>query len=66
MDVWTLGEKYKKAQQEIDELRSRIDHVEQYLGELTKVKDENIQSKPSKSSSVRTRGRTTKKSKGSK
>ena len=66
MDVWKLKEKWKKAQGDIKELRSRIDHIEQYLGELTKVKDENIQSKPSKSSSVRTRGRTTKKSKSSK
>jgi hypothetical protein len=66
MDVWTLGEKYKKAQTEIEDLRSRIDHIEVYLSELTEVKDETLQGKPSKSPSVRTRRRTTKKSKGSK
>ena len=63
MDVWTLGEKYKKAQAEIDELKSRIDHMEEYLVNLTEVKkDEAVPVKKKKSPGVRARGRTAKKS----
>ena len=62
MDVWTLGEKWKKAKAEIEDLRSRIDHIESYLSELTKVKDEAVQGKKDKSPSIRTRRRAAKKS----
>ena len=63
MDVWTLGEKWKKAQAEIDELKSRIGYMEEYLVNLTEVKkDEAVPSKKKKSPGVRTRGRAAKKS----
>jgi hypothetical protein len=66
MDVWTLGEKYKKAQTEIKELRSRLDHIEGYLSNLTKDNNERVPSKQVSAPSVRTSKRTTRKSKSSK
>ena len=66
MDVWTLGEKYKKAQTEIKELRSRLDYIEGYLSNLTKDNNERVPSKQVSAPSVRTSKRTTKKSKSSK
>ena len=62
MDVWTLGEKWKKAKVEIDELWSRIDHMEIYLSQLTEVKDEAVPVKKTNKSGVRARRRTAKKS----
>ena len=63
MDVWTLGEKYKKAKAEIDELKSRMDHIESYLSELTEVKkDEAVPVKKTNKSGVRARRQTAKKS----
>ena len=63
MDVWTLGEKYKKAQAEINELKSRMEHIESYLSQLTEVKkDEAVPVKKKKSPGVRAGRRTAKKS----
>ena len=62
MDVWKLTEKLKKVDTNIEDLLSRIAHIETYLAKLTEVKDEAVQSKKSTSSSVRTRRRTAKKS----
>lgn len=60
MDVWTLGEKYKAQAKEIEELKSRIKYMEEYLSVLTKQKeelkkDEKLQDKKASSSRVRTR-----------
>ena len=66
MDVWTLGEKFKKAQTEIKELRSRLDHIEGYLSNLTKDNNERVSSKQDSTSSVRVSKRSTKKSKSTK
>ena len=66
MDVWTLGEKYKKQAKNITQLEDRVKYLEDYLSSLTQdnkgKKDENIQDKKSSTSGVRTRRRTTKKS----
>ena len=63
MDVWTLGEKLKQSKVEIDELKSRIDHIEIYLNQLTEVKkDEAVPVKKTNKSGVRARRRTAKKS----
>ena len=63
MDVWTLGEKWKKAKVEIEELKSRIDHMEIYLSQLTEVKkDEAVPVKKNNKSGVRARRQTAKKS----
>ena len=54
MDVWTLGEKLKQSKVEIDELKSRMDHMERYLSQLTEVKkDEAVPVKKKKSPGVR-------------
>ena len=68
MDVWTLEELYKKSKEEVASLSRRVRHVEDYLAELSRgvQKDEVVQSKQDKPSSVRTRRRSTKKSKSSK
>ena len=66
MDVWTLGEKYKKQAKNITQLEDRVKYLEDYLSSLTQdnkgKKDENIQDKKSSTSGVRTGRRTTKKS----
>ena len=65
MDVWTLGEKYKKQGKTIASLEARVKHLEDYLKVLTegnKVKNEKVQDKKSSSSGVRARGRVTAKS----
>ena len=63
MDVWTLGEKLKQSKVEIDELKSRMDHMERYLSQLTEVKkDEAVPVKKTNKSGVRARRRTAKKS----
>ena len=67
MDVWTLGEKLKKEKEHREFLESRVAHIESFLIELTEgKKDEKIQKNSSKSSGVRSRRRTTKKSKSKK
>ena len=68
MDVWTLTERWKESKAEVDSLKKRVKHVEDYLAKLSRgvQKDEVVQSKQDKSSSVRTRRRSTKKSKSSK
>ena len=68
MDVWTLNERWKESKAEVDSLKKRVKHVEDYLAKLSRgvQKDEVVQSKQDKSSSVRTGRRSTKKSKSSK
>ena len=68
MDVWTLEGLYKKSKEEVDSLKRRVKHVEDYLAKLSRgvQEDEVVQSKQDKPSSVRTRRRSTKKSKSSK
>ena len=69
MDVWTLGEKYKKASVDIESLEQRIEHIEKYLEGLNsklelinKASDEAVSNKKGKSPSVRTKRSTAKKS----
>jgi hypothetical protein len=64
MDVWTLGEKFKKQGKAIASLETRVKSLESYLSKLTKgnKQDEKVQDKKSTSSGVRTRGRVTNKS----
>ena len=69
MDVWTLTEKLKIKDSEIDLLEKRISHVEEYLKKINtklmlinKVSNEAVQDKKAKPSRVRTKRSTTKKS----
>ena len=69
MDVWTLGEKFKKANVEIGSLEERVKHIERYLEKLNsklelinKASDEAVSNKKGKSPSVRTKRSTAKKS----
>jgi uncharacterized coiled-coil protein SlyX len=69
MDVWTLGEKFKEQAKEITELIKRVTHIEEYLKKINtklmlinKVSNEAVQNKQDKSSSVRTKRSTAKKS----
>ena len=66
MDVWTIGEKLKQTNAELETLLDRIKHIESYLSKLTKDNDEAVPGKEDKSPSVRTRRSATKKSKSSK
>ena len=67
MDVWTINEKLKLKIEQLNSLEERVSHIEGYLIQLTeKTKDEKIQDKSNKSSGVRSRRRTTKKSKSKK
>ena len=67
MDVWTISEKLKVEKEKREFLETRISHIESYLIKLTEeTNDEKIQDKSNKSSGVRSRRRTTKKSKGKK
>ena len=69
MDVWTLGEKFKKANVDIEGLEERVKHIERYLEKLNsklelinKASDEAVSNKKGKSPSVRTKRSTAKKS----
>jgi hypothetical protein len=69
MDVWTLTEKLKIKDSEIDLLEKRISHVEEYLKKINtklmlinKVSNEAVQDKKAKPSRVRTKRSTAKKS----
>ena len=69
MDVWTLGEKFKKANVDIEGLEERVKHIERYLEKLNsklelinKASDEAVSNKKGKSQSVRTKRSTAKKS----
>ena len=69
MDVWTLTEKLKIKDSEIDLLEKRISHVEEYLKKINtklmlinKVSNEAVQDKKVKPSRVRTKRSTAKKS----
>ena len=62
MDVWKLTEKLKKVDTNIEDLLTRISHIEGYLVKLTEVKNEAVPSKKKKSPGVRARGRAAKKS----
>ena len=69
MDVWTLSEKYKKALAEIESLGKRLEHIEGYLEGLNsklelinKASNEAVSNKKSKSSRVRSKRSTAKKS----
>ena len=69
MDVWSLSEKYKKALAEIGSLGKRLEHIEQYLEGLNsklelinKASNEAVSNKKSKSSRVRSKRSTAKKS----
>ena len=66
MDVWTLGKKYEAQKKYIDDLEERVSHIEKYLSKETKDNNETVPGKKDKSPSVRTRRRTTKRSKSSK
>lgn len=73
MDVWTLNEKLKDVNADMNSIVRRLKHIEDYLGKLNsklelinKVSNETVQDKKDKPSSVRTRRSTTKKSKSSK
>ena len=70
MDVWTLGEKFKENKEKIDTLDKRLTHIEDYLVRLNskldlinKGSDEKVPDKKSKSSRVRTKRPSSKKSK---
>ena len=65
-DVWSINEKLKVKIGELRDLEIRVAHIESFLIDLTAKKDEKIQDKSSGSSGVRTRRRTTKKSKSKK
>ena len=69
MDTWTLNEKLKAKEAELDMLIERVTHIEEYLGKLNsklelinKAGNEAISNKKGKSSSVRTKRSTAKKS----
>ena len=69
MDTWSLGEKLKSANADIKQLVQRIEHIEGYLEGLNsklelinKASDEAVSNKKGKSSSVRTKRSTAKKS----
>ena len=62
MDVWKLTEKLKKVDTNIEDLLSRMIHIETYLAKLTEVKDEAVPVKKTNKSGVRARRRTAKKS----
>ena len=69
MDVWTLGEKFKKANVDIEGLEERVKHIERYLEKLNsklelinKASDEAVSNKKGKSQSVRTKRSAAKKS----
>ena len=69
MDTWTLNEKLKAKEAELDMLIERVTHIEEYLGKLNsklelinKASDEAVSNKKGKSSSVRTKRSTAKKS----
>ena len=69
MDVWSLGEKLKSANADIKQLVQRIEHIEKYLEGLNsklelinKAGNEAISNKKDKSSSVRTKRSSAKKS----
>jgi len=65
MDVWTLGEKYKKQHEAIASLEARVKYLEDYLSKITKdnkEEDAKVQDKKSSTSGVRTRRRNSKKS----
>jgi archaellum component FlaC len=66
MDVWTLGEKYKQSNAEIQKIKERVKHIEEYLSNSTKDNNERVPSKQVSAPSVRTSKRTTRKSKSSK
>ena len=63
-DVWSLEQLYKKQEYRIKELETRIKHLEDYLGKLTKgnKSNEKLQDKKASSSGVRTRRQVTAKS----
>ena len=70
MDVWTLGEKFKENKAKIDMIDKRLTHIEDYLVRLNskldlinKGSDEKVPDKKSKSSRVRTKRPSSKKSK---
>ena len=72
MDVWTLNEKLKKVEKDLDLSSKRLDNIESFLSKLNskldsinKASNEAVQNKKAKPSSVRTKRSTTKKSKGS-
>jgi ubiquitin len=69
MDVWTLGEKYKDSKEQLLKLEDRVAHIEDYLKSLNskldlinKASNEKVQDKKSKSSRVRTKRSSSKKS----
>ena len=64
MDVFKLTKKYEEQARKIDFIAQRIAEIESYLSQLTAPgdDDENVQSKPKKSSSVRTKRSSAKKS----
>ena len=69
MDTWTLNEKLKNASADIKQLEKRLIHIEEYLGNLNsklelinKASNEAVSNKKDKSSGVRTKRSTAKKS----
>ena len=67
MDVWSINEKLKQEKEKREFLETRVTHIESFLIQLTEEKkDEKVQDKSNKSSGVRSRRRTTKKSKSKK
>ena len=64
MNVWKLTEKYKDQAKRIDYLAERLRQVENYLVQITAPgdDDESVQSKQTKSSSVRSKRSSAKKS----
>jgi endo-alpha-1,4-polygalactosaminidase (GH114 family) len=69
MDVWSLEEKSKVTTDEIEKLKARVKHIEEYLEKMNsklelinKAGNEAISNKKDKSSSVRTKRSSAKKS----
>ena len=69
MDVWTLNEKLKVKDNEVELLEKRVSHIEDHLKKLNtklslinKVSNEAVQDKKVKPSRVRTKRSTAKKS----
>ena len=69
MDVWSLEEKAKVTTEEIEQLKARVKHIEEYLEKMNsklelinKAGNEAISNKKDKSSSVRTKRSSAKKS----
>ena len=69
MDVWTLNEKLKVKDNEVELLEKRVSHIEDHLKKLNtklalinKVSNEAVQDKKAKPSRVRTKRPTAKKS----